>query len=656
MGIATDIILIVIAGLIGGLAAKLIKQPLIIGYIFAGVLVGPFTGGIAVSNIHDIEKLAEIGVALLLFALGLEFSLKELRPVAKIALVGTPIQILLTILFGFFIGQFLAFDWKASIWFGSLISISSTMVILKTLVSQGQMGTLSSRVMIGMLIIQDLAVVPLIIILPQLNQLDEGISVLAISALKAVLFLSLMVLLGKKLIPRIMKTVAGWNSREFFLLTVTALGLGIGYGTYLFGLSFALGAFVAGMVLSESDYGHQALSDIIPLRDIFGLFFFTSVGMLLNPSYLIENLGLVIILIFLIIVGKGLLFGGISWIFGYRNIVPLAVALGLFQVGEFSFLLARTGLNTSSISTELYNLALSIAIVTMFLTPVISGFTSPLYRIIKSQFKREIIETINLPSKTLTQHVVIAGCGQVGENIAKILKRLELNFIAIELDHRRFEHVKSLDFPTIFGDASQITVLEAANIIEARLLIITTPSIVLSNSIVDHARNLNKNLSIVARAVNTEHMYSLHNKGVYEVILPEFEASLELTRQALIHLNIPLKKINDFTDLVHKELYAPLYSSEEHYRAISQLKSVSKGLDLKWEVINIHSLLVGKSIGELRIRSKTGASIVAIIRDDNFYPNPAADFIINANDLAGIIGNPQQLKNFKNFNTDDSSV
>ena len=529
------------------------------------------------------------------------------------------------------------------------MSVSSTMVVLKTFMSKGLLGTLSSRVMIGMLIVQDLAIVPLMIILPQLNDPASGLPVVGLAALKAAIFLLLLFVLGTRLLPRLMRYAASWNSREFFLLTITALGLGIGYGTHFFGLSFALGAFVVGMVLSESDYGYQALSDIIPLRDIFGLLFFTSVGMLLDLRFLAANFQTVALLIVLVVVGKGIIFAVISRLFGYGNVVPIAVGLGLFQVGEFSFVLARVGINTGSISTELYSLILTTAVVTMFLTPFIAGLTNPLYSLKKSWFRHEHLETINLPREGLHDHIVIAGCGQVGQNIARILKRLALNFVVIELDHRRIEQAKSDGLPAVYGDASQDIVLEAAQIGQARLLIITIPSAVAANAIVDHARKLNKHLSIVARATNAEHMVELHEKGVYEVVQPEFEASLELTRQALIHLNIPLNKIHDFTDLVHKELYAPLYKSDEDYRIISQLKSVSRGLDLRWVNVKQGSHFNNKSIGALQIRSVTGVSIVAIIRGEDFFPNPEASFVFREADLVGVIGEFQNLQTFKAY-------
>jgi CPA2 family monovalent cation:H+ antiporter-2 len=649
MGIATDIVIIAIAALIGGFFANLLKQPLIIGYIVIGVLIGPYTPGISVSNTHDIEMLAEIGVALLLFALGLQFSLKELKPVRNIALFGTPIQLVLTLAYGFLIGQFFQWDWKSSLWLGALISLSSTMVVLKTMMSRGLMGTLSSRVMIGMLIVQDLAIVPLMIILPQLNDLKSGISVIGLAAVKAAVFLILMIFLGTKLIPKLMKYIVGWNSREFFLLAVTAIGLGIGYGTYLFGLSFAFGAFIAGLVLSESDYGFQALSDIIPLRDIFGLFFFTSVGMLLDPAFLVSHINMVVILVLFVIIGKTIIFGTLSKFFGYGNVIPFAVGLGLFQVGEFSFVLARVGLNTNSIDKELYSLILTTAVVTMFITPLLSTLAIPIYSLKKTWFKHERLQSINLPDSGLKNHVVIVGIGQIGQNIAKILYRLALNFVVIELNSRIVEQAKTEGFPVIYGDASQSTVLEAANIRNARLLIITVPSAFVSNSVVSQVRSLNEGLTVVARATNIEHMIELHKKGVYEVVQPEFEAGLELTRQALMHLNIPLKKIHDFTDVVHKELYAPLYRSDEHYRIIAQLKSASRGLDLHWVNISDDSPMIGNSIKNSGIRNKTGVSIVAVVRDNQFYSNPDPDFTFQQADLIGVIGEFQQLQTFKKY-------
>ena len=648
MGIAADIAIIIVAALIGGSIAHLLRQPLLIGFILAGVVVGPYTGIIAISEVHNIELLAEIGVALLLFALGLEFSLKELNPVRNIAIFGTPIQIILTIIYGMGIGSFLNLDWQSSVWLGSLISISSTMVILRTLMSQGRMGTLSSRVMIGMLLVQDLAVIPMMIILPQLTNFESGLSIIGIAALKGFIFLGVMIFVGTRILPILLSHIARWNSRELFLIAITAIGLGVGYASYLVGLSFAFGAFLAGIVLSESDYGHQALSDIIPLRDIFGLLFFVSVGMLLDPSFLISNIKTIVLLVFLVTVGKGLIFGGISILFKYGNVIPFALGLGLFQIGEFSFVLARLGLSTNSISTELYYLILNTAVITMVLTPLISALTTPIYSLVKRKFEGEEMQTINIPKTGLHNHIVIAGYGRVGKHISRILKLLKLDFVIVEFNYNRVLDAKKADMPVIFGNARQEIVLAGAKINDARLLIITIPSILITQSVVSTVQKINPKLHIVARTEEIEHIKTLHDMGVYEVVQPHFEAGLEITRQALLHLNIPASEIIKYEDAVRHDLYEPLYRINKEYKEMADLKKAVNLLDLSWIDLNTKSPMIGKSIKQLDIRKRTGISIVGIVSsNNNINSNPDSSYRFKNGDRLAVMGSHEQVESFE---------
>jgi len=638
MGIATDLILLVVTAFFSGLLMQRLGQPLILGYILTGIAFGPYTGGFALTSVHEIELLAEIGVALLLFALGLEFSLKDLKPVKKIALIGTPIQIILTIAMGYGIGQMMGWDAKSSLWLGALVSLSSTMVLLKTLMNQGWLGTLSSKVMVGMLIVQDLAVVPLIVLLPMMNDPSLGWISLEIAILKTVVFLAGMILFGTRLLPLIMRYIAHLGSRELFLLAITAIGLGVGYLTYLVGLSFAFGAFVAGMVLSESDYGHQALSDIIPVRDLFGLLFFASVGMLLNPVFLMDHWQQVLILVLIVSLGKGFIFALLARIFKYGNVVPLAVGMGLFQVGEFSFVLAQVGVSTNSISHEVYSLVLSTAIITMFLTPIISGQTSRLYALRKRWFQHEPLDTINFPESGLQNHVIIVGGGRVGFRIAQVLKRLSVPLLIIELDQLRVERAKHADIPVVFGDASHEVVLEAAETSSARLLIITTPEIVITQTIVERARKVNSEIQVVARAPGVEFLEEFKKLNISEVVIPEFEAGLEMARKALVHLHIPAAKIQHYTESLRQDLFASLFSENEEDKILEQLQWAEHQFDLQWMLIKPGSVLVGKTIGESEIRTKTASSVVGVIRDDVLEPNPNANFRFQANDRAAIIG------------------
>ena len=647
MGVAADIVIIVVAALIGALIAQKIKQPLILGYILAGIVVGPYTGGVTVGDIHEIELLAEIGVALLLFALGLEFSLSELKSVRNIALFGTPVQILLTIGFGFCLGRYLGWSFVSALWLGALISLSSTMVTLKTLMSRGLVGTLSSRVMIGMLIVQDLAVIPMMIILPQLSNPKLGLPLLVIAVVKSIIFLLLMLYLGRKLLPWLLAHVAQWNSRELFILSITAIGLGIGYATYLFGLSFAFGAFVAGMVLSESDYGHQALSDIIPLRDIFGLLFFTSVGMLIDPAFLLENWGIILSLVLVIAVFKGAIFYGLAKLFGYINIVPIAVGLGLFQVGEFAFVLARVGMETQAIDPNMYSLILAVSVLSMVFTPFAAALAAPLYKLKKRLVRNEPVQTENIPHSGLKDHVVIAGGGRVGQHIAQILTQIEIPFVVIELNHQRMLECKTAQYPVIYGDMSQATVLELAKVQTARLLLITSPSVTTAQSIVKQAHSLRPELHIIVRAAGVEQSRALYESGGYMAVLPEMEAGLEIARQALLHLEIPIAVIQQYTDAVRQQLYAPNYQSNSDHHLLAKLDNIKNMLEISWVTLSPASQLVSKTIKEAAVRTRTGASIVGIIHEKAFYSNPKTDYSFQKGDLVAVVGNQHERNEFK---------
>jgi monovalent cation:H+ antiporter-2, CPA2 family len=646
VGIAGDIAIILVAALLGGLLAQRLGLPLILGYILAGVLVGPHTGGPTVGEIHDIELLAEIGVALLLFTIGLHFSLDELAPVRRVALMGTGVQMALTVTFGYGLGRVLGFRWQEALWFGALLSLSSTAVVLKSLSEQGVMGTLSSRVIIGMLIVQDLAVVPLIILLPELESIGEGLSELGVAALRAAAFIGVMVILGRRVLPWLMARIAAWNSRELFLISVVAIGLGVGYATYLFGLSFAFGAFVAGMVLSQSDYSHQALADVEPLRDVFAMLFFVTVGMLLDPAFLLENAATVALVVLLIFVVKGSIFAGVSRAFGYGNIVPFAVGLGLFQVGEFSFVIARVGLDAEAISQRSYSIMLTTAVVTMALTPFAMRLAPVLYGRYRERFPRELLSTFNFPEQGLREHVVIAGYGRVGTFVARLLERLEQPFVVVDSNPGRADEAKEEEYPTVFGDAGAEAVLEAAGVRRARLVIVTVPDPVGARLVVERVRMMNPNVHVVARSTTVEQLEELGRLGVYEAVHPESEAGLELGRQALYHLGASAGDIQRFADEVRRELYAPITRKGADSALFAQLRRASREIETQWLRLPEDSPLNGRTIGELEVRTKTGASIVAIVRNETVLANPGPDERFKVGDLVGVLGTPDQRATF----------
>jgi monovalent cation:H+ antiporter-2, CPA2 family len=668
VGIAGDIALILVAALLGGIAARALGLPLILGYIAAGILVGPKTLGPSVGNVHQIELLAEIGVALLLFTIGLHFSLRELAPVRRIAVLGTLAQMTLTIAFGSGLGRILlGLGWVESVWLGALISLSSTAVVLKTLGEQGVLGTLSARVMVGMLIVQDLAIVPLLTVLPVLKDVGEGLPDLGLALLKAAAFIAAMLFLGSRVLPLLLARLASRGSRELFLVCVVAIGLGVGYATYLVGLSFAFGAFVAGMVLAESDYSHQALAEVEPLRDVFAMIFFVSVGLLIDPAFLWERAGTIALVVVLVFVVKVLIFGGVARAFGYSNIAPIAVGLGLFQVGEFSFLLAREGISEDAISQGTYSLVLATAAITMALTPLAARLTPVLYGRYRRRFPREPLRTFNLPQSGLRGHAVVAGYGRVGSFVARLLHRLEKPFVVVEANPSRADEAREVGLPTVYGDASTTPVLEAAGIGEARLVVVTVPDAIAVRLAVERAKALAPQAEILVRAESVEQLEDLGRLGVYEAVQPELEAGLELARQALARLGVEAEEAHNFADGVRRELYAPISAEDRAFddgadESLARLRQASRTIEVEWVGLPEKtgherpdpdgncpggSALLGRTIGGLKVRSKTGASVLAVVRGERVITNPGADLRLEPGDAVGVLGTPEQRAAFR---------
>lgn len=654
MGIAGDIALILVAAFLGGIVARRLGLPLILGYILAGVIVGPNTGGPTVAEVQDVELLAEIGVALLLFAVGLGFPLGELRPVWRIALLGTPLQMALTVALGYGVGRVFGLGLLEAVWFGAIVSISSTAVVLKTLSERGLMGTLSGRVIVGMLVAQDAAVVPLLILLPQLGGSGEGLMASAGAAtLRAGLFVAGMAFFGARVFPWLMARVARWNSRELFLLSVVAIGLGVGYATYLAGLSFALGAFVAGVVLSRSEYSHQALAEVEPLRDVFAMLFFVSVGMLIDPVFLLTAAPVVLAVLALVAVGKGVIFASLARLFGYGNIIPFALGLGLFQVGELSFLVTRLGADTGALSAYAYSIALTIAALTMAATPLAARAAPVLYDRWRRRFPAEPRSTVELPEPGLKGHAIIVGHGRMGSFVARMLGRLEAPFVVVEADPNRADEAREAGAPAVVsGDATADAVLRAAGVTEARLVVLTIPDAIGARLAVSRVRVLNPEVRVVVRSASAEGLADLSRLGVYEAVQPELEAGLELGRQALLGLGFGAGEAQRFSDRVRRELYAPILRSEAPYGRDDlprRLRRASEAIETDWVAIPEKGPLAGRKIGDLGVRARTGASIVAVLRGEEAIPNPGPDFVLAPGDVAGVLGAPDQRAAFSAF-------
>ena len=539
LNFSLDLITVLVSALIGGMIARRLKLPVILGYLAGGIAVGPYGFGL-VHEMETVNTLATFGVILLLFTLGLEFSLKDLIRVGRIAILGGIAQILITAAAGFGIGKLLSLSPSESIFLGFIIALSSTMIVLKTLMERGELDSSYGRIMIGILLVQDLGVVPLMIVLPAMTGDSVQLwNILGIAALKALIFIAIMLVLGIWILPWILKRVAGERSRELFLLTVLVLCLATASGTYFFGLSAAFGAFVAGLLISQSAFARQALADVVPLRDIFVALFFISLGMLVDPRFVIDNLSALAIIIALIVTAKFLICFSIPWISGRSFKTSLFVGAGLLQIGEFSFILAKMGVATGAISQYLYSLTLASAIISMLFTPFAFKLASFTYNRLsqKDSISRLMTRRVDLVEQNqqteLSGHAVICGYGHIGSSLAKVLDRRKFPYLVIDLKPQVISELRSRGIPCIYGDATNPEILKYARLKTARVLICTFTEFIAVELTSRNARVINPRLDIVVRVHYDADIALLKGIGIAEVVRPEFEASLEITRHTL---------------------------------------------------------------------------------------------------------------------------
>ncbi|MDP6576245.1 MAG: cation:proton antiporter [Dehalococcoidales bacterium] len=537
-----SIAILLAAALVGGMVAHRLRQPVILGYLVIGVVVGPYALGL-VSDLVLIEAAATMGVALLMFTLGLEVSVAQLRQVGRVGLWGGLSQILITFGLGLLVGVTL-FQWSApqSVLFGLVISLSSTMVCLKILLERGELDAVHGRIMIALLVLQDIAVVLMVVVMPLLGGMTQDLPLdLALAIGKAVFFIGMAVVLGLWVLPWLLGRIGGVRSRELFLLTVMVLCLGAALSTYIFGLSVVFGAFVIGLVLRESRFGHRALAEITPLRDIFAALFFVSLGMLLDPRFILENWRLIAATVALIILIKFLGVFGIVRLFGYSARIALLTGTGLFQIGEFSFILAQAGTNMGIISTSFYSIILASALITMILTPLSLSSVSWLYAKftrIKTGRESAAEEISASPAYELAQEVklvIIAGYGRVGGNIAQGLHDAGIPYTVTELDPEVVSEVCRSGIACVYGDASNARVLDRMNIRKAKALVVTFPDPVAVVTTVKAALAINPRIKILARVHRTKEAELLKSLGVVELVSPEYEASFRFVTR-LIHI------------------------------------------------------------------------------------------------------------------------
>ena len=639
-----DFVAVVIVGLIGGLLAKAFRQPLILGYIIAGVVVGQSTPGFQLSDPDAIIQLADFGVALLLFSLGLEFSVRDLKPIWKIAGFGAGIQVALTLLLGFLLGRALGWEPLPSFCLGICIVSSSTAVIMKSLSGIGQMGTLSSRVMLGMSIAQDMTVIPLLLVL--LSMKTGGISIINVfwPLFVATLFVGVTFLVGNRILPRMLRLIARLNSQELFLLCVLTIALGIGYIAQCLELSFAFGTFIAGLVLNGSAYGHKALSELIPLRDVFAMVFFASVGTFLDPMFVWANMGTILLVVVVACLGRGLILSGVSWLFGYRNVIPLAALLGMFPISEIGFIAINQAMKADVIGPDKFSIILNAIVISMIIGPITTGFTGPIYAWKKRRWPKVTVDTYNIEETALKDHVVIAGSGHLARYMAAILRKIGLRYVLIDPLHSDFVLSREAGLSTIFGDPKQAAILTIAHVQNAKIFIVTTDALSETLGIIRAARSLKPDLTIISQSEGDDNVELLRAEKIHEVVQPEYEIGLEMLRQAMLAMNVSTFETQQLLDRVRDELYSPHIPTLLEESGVGRLLPSRGLLDLYWIYLPERSPLVGMTLRKARIRERSGATIAAISRGNELLTNPDSEITMQAGDTIAAIGTAGQFE------------
>ncbi len=541
-----------LALVLGFLAARL-KLPALVGYLLAGILIGPFTPGF-VADTEIAGELAEIGVMLLMFGVGLHFSLDDLLEVRKIALPGAVLQIAVATALG--AGVAAAWGWGlgAALVFGLALSVASTVVLLRALEASGALESMNGRIAVGWLIVEDLAMVLVLVLLPPLAGWLGGATpgsdggslwqTLGITLIKVSAFIALMLVVGRRIFPSLLWQVARTGSRELFTLCVVAAAVSIAYGaTALFGVSFALGAFFAGMVMRESEFSHRAAEESLPLREAFAVLFFVSVGMLFNPMVLVERPLQVLAVVGIIVVGKSLAAAALVLAFRYPLNTALTVSASLAQIGEFSFILAGLGVSLKLLPVEGQSLILAGALISIAINPLVFASVKPLQVWIRSRstlaqaLERSADPLAELPMSTdekyLSGQVVLVGYGRVGRRIGECLAERSIPYVVAEQNREVVERLRAKGIAAVSGDASDPAVLIQAHIARASMLVVATPDTFDVRQMIKTARTLNPGIETVVRTHNEEEAGLLEREAAEKVFLGEDELAKGMSRYVL---------------------------------------------------------------------------------------------------------------------------
>jgi len=632
-----DIALVFVAALLGGALAQWARQPLFVGYIIGGLLISPFTPGPAVHDVRTFELFAQIGVVLLMFSIGIEFSLAEIARLGSPAVLGAPVVMGLIIVIATGVGVLLHWPLGQAAAVGATISVASTMVVAKLLAERGELHAPHARLAIATLLTEDIIVVAMIVLLPALaGETAVRTRALAVALARAAIVLLPFFYLANRVVPQVMARVARRGNPEMFILVAMAIGVGTAALSSGLGLSLALGAFLGGLIISESEFTHEVLARVLPMRDLFGALFFVSVGTLIRPTDLASGGPILLILLLLIIPGK----------FGVRSLVlrlfrypwPTAALVGvhLAQTGEFTFVLAQVARSAGLLPDGVYQAILAASLVSILVTAGVSGLG---HRWIEEP--RTVGASDPGEIRRVQAHVLICGFGRVGGTIGEALEAFGISYAVVDLDFSVIEALRLRGIPCVYGDVASEPVLRTAGAATARLAVLATPDFERTRLAVRRLREISPGLPILARSTHALQRSALLEAGATEVIQPEFEAAQTLLRHGLERLGIPHDKVKTYM------------LRQEHVLAHAEMPEEAAPLEL----LQTRTVTVGPgfcanvSLRDAGIRERTGVSVLALRgRDGGEVLNPPPETVLRPNDKVTVIGMPDQIALFERLN------
>lgn len=629
-----------------------INLPPILGFLITGIIIGPF-GLKLIGSGAQIDTIADIGVILLLFVIGLEMSIKQLAQIRKTVFIGGLIEVGLTIVLTALIYHTFGVTWSQAVFMGFLFSLSSTAIVLSILQNRNEMSQAHGRNALGILIFQDIIVVPMMLVTPIMagNATNITYSVVAL-LIKSIIVIGITYVLARWVVPKLMFYVAKTRSRELFLLITITVCFAMAYLTSVADLSPALGAFLAGLIISESAYSYQSTSIILPFKELFTSFFFISVGMLLDVSFLIQHLLPILLLVFLLFIVKSSATAIAIGVLKYPMKTVLLTAFSLFQIGEFAFIMAEVGMKNKLLGNETYQYFLAISICSMMITPFVLMYADSIVDfILKSIGKKDTsLEDAEVMDEetaaSLKNHLVIVGFGINGRAIARVAELRGIPYIVIETNAVTVEEEKAKGTPIIFGDASQEHILYSINIYHARAMVIAVTDLEITKNIIRTTRAITKSVYLIVRTRFVRNIETLKHLGANEVVSKEFEASIEMFSRVMHNFLIPEDDIHGFEEIIRADNYQ-LFEEKAKLPKTFRSQQIPDFNITALRVFRDSGSPVGKSLKELNLRADYGINIIAIARNEKVISNLQASEEIHQNDVLYVQGEIGEIEKFR---------